>query len=495
MSVRSSTRARMQRPAHRAKGSGVETVLYSQYDNAGANSSNSQDFESGFATFTDELADDFVVPGGQTWSVQTVDAQGVYFNGSGPALSFNVRFYNDSSGMPGSLVQSLLGQPFTVASNDFTINLTSPVSLPAGHYWMSVQARMDFGVGGEWGWTDRTVTGNDAAMWQNPGGGFGVCPTWTLKTTCIPTASGPDQVFSLSGTTGSTAPPDYSISAGTGSIVPGTTFVTGSDCDDCIETIATPFPVNVFGSSYSSINASSNGNLQFTTSNTAFTNCCLPGSAMGVMIAPFWDDLYSVNAGMGIYTITTGSAPNRTFYVEYRSQFFPGSGSANFEVAFDEATGRISLIYGSITSDTSATVGLQASGTGPKREFSCNTAGNVPSGRQVDYTPTADYATDIQRGQAIIPGVDDSGNHCDDCATAISLPFPITVYGTPYSSANVDSNGTLQFTTSASQFTNGGLPARAATVRCSRTGTTSTRSTRAPASTRPRPGPRRTASS
>ena len=38
-----------------------------------------------FPTFSSDLADDFIVPGGQTWNVQSIDADGVYFNGTGPA--------------------------------------------------------------------------------------------------------------------------------------------------------------------------------------------------------------------------------------------------------------------------------------------------------------------------------------------------------------------------------------------------------------------------
>ena len=374
-------------------------MLYSQYDNPGANASNSQDFETSNDAFDDELADDFVVPASTTWNIQTVDASGVYFNGPGPAASFNVRFYADSSGAPGALAAARLAQPYTNTSGDFTITLSSPVSLTAGTYWMSVQARQDFTPNGEWGWTDRTVQSNNGAMWQNPGGGFGVgCTTWTPKTTCIAGNSGPDQVFSLSGTSGSSGASDYSIEAKTGSITPGATFATGSNCDDCTVAITPPFPVNVFGTTYTSFNASSNGNLQFSTNvGSDFTNSCLPSGNHGVMVAPYWDDLYAVNAGNGIYTTTTGSAPNRVFYVEYRTQYFPGSGTANFEVAFSEATGQVSFIYGTMTSDTSGTIGAQAAGTGPSREFSCNTAGNVPSGREVDYNQSPDYANNLQR--------------------------------------------------------------------------------------------------
>ena len=73
---------------------------------------------------------------------------------------------------------------------------------------------MDFGTQGEWGWTDRTVSLITPAAWQNPGGGFGVCPTWVPKlAVCIPTAGGPDQVYRLNGTTGGGGTPTPTPSA------------------------------------------------------------------------------------------------------------------------------------------------------------------------------------------------------------------------------------------------------------------------------------------
>ena len=42
--------------------------------------------------------------------------------------------------------------------------------------------------------------------------------------------------------------------------------------------------------------------------------------------------------------------------------------------------------------------------------------------------------------------------------TPITLPFPVYIYGTPYTSANVDSNGTLQFGSPVSIFSNTCLP-------------------------------------
>src|SRR6266487_3777676 len=182
-----------------------QVVLYDQYDNASSVASLSSTFTD-FPTFSSDLADDFVVPGGQTWNVQSIDADGVYFNGPGPAASFNVFFYANSGSLPGTQVFSATNQPFTQSGSTFTVNLPSPAVLTAGTYWVEIQANMTFNPNGEWGWTDRTVQSNNPAAWQNPGGGFGMCPTWTVKTVCIPTAGGPDQVYRLNGTIGGGTP-------------------------------------------------------------------------------------------------------------------------------------------------------------------------------------------------------------------------------------------------------------------------------------------------
>src|SRR6266481_2760379 len=133
-------------------------VLYDQLNNPGTLSTNSQDFETANDAFDDFLADDFVVPGGQTWNITEVDAQGVYFNGAGPAASFHVFIYQNSGGLPGTNVYTAMGQPYVNNAGVFQITLTVPAVLAPGTYWVSVQARQDFAPAGQWGWTDRTVT-------------------------------------------------------------------------------------------------------------------------------------------------------------------------------------------------------------------------------------------------------------------------------------------------------------------------------------------------
>ncbi len=103
-------------------------------------------------------------------------------------------------------VYSALGLVPSDSAGTFTIALTTPAVLPAGTYWVSVQAAMDFSAGGQWGWTERTVQSNSASAWQNPGGGFATsCTSWgrALRPACVGTE--PDLVYRLSGTIGGAA--------------------------------------------------------------------------------------------------------------------------------------------------------------------------------------------------------------------------------------------------------------------------------------------------
>jgi len=257
-----------------------QVVLYDQYDNAGGSASLSATFTD-FPTFSSDLADDFVVPGGETWNVESIDADGLYFNGPGPATDWNVFIYTDSGGLPGTQVYSTLNQPVTVVGTTLTIKLTPAAVLSAGTYWIEIQANMTFGTQGEWGWTDRiTQTGNSAAF-QNPGGGLGVCPSWTAKLTCIPTATGPDQVYRINGTTGGGGNcTDYTLALDTATFVPGVDDL-GLDCDDCGADVVLPFTVHLYDQDFTSVHVGSNGHATFGTFSDSFGITCSPFGIAG----------------------------------------------------------------------------------------------------------------------------------------------------------------------------------------------------------------------
>lgn len=178
-----------------------QTVLYDQYNNAGANVTLSDFFSDILlANFSADLADDFVVPAGQTWAVQSIDADGTYFVAGEPATDWNVFFYSDNAGLPGAQVYNVTNQPVHRNGTTFTINLPTPAMLSPGTYWVEVQANVGT-HGGQWGWTNRTVRSNSAASWQNPGGSFGFCQSWSRRAAdCRIDPAAPDQVYRLNGT-------------------------------------------------------------------------------------------------------------------------------------------------------------------------------------------------------------------------------------------------------------------------------------------------------
>ena len=179
---------------------GPQVVLYDQYDNGGPNATRSTSF-SDLPDFSTDLADDFVVPAGQTWNVQSIDADGSYLYGPGPANGWNVFIYADNAGLPGAQIFSATNQPVVVIGTTFTVNLATPAILSAGTYWIEIQANMTFTPQGEWDWTDRMLQANSGSAIRNPGGAVGCGTDWIRKIFCVESMD-PDQVFRLSGTIG-----------------------------------------------------------------------------------------------------------------------------------------------------------------------------------------------------------------------------------------------------------------------------------------------------
>jgi hypothetical protein len=54
------------------------------------------------------------------------------------------------------------------------------------------------------------------------------------------------------------------------------------------------------------------------------------------------------------------------------------------------------------------------------------------------------YITSSGTG-SIVSALIDTGNHCDNCLTQITFPFPVTFYNSTFTQAYVSSNGNLQF--------------------------------------------------
>jgi hypothetical protein len=163
----------------------------------------SQDFETAYDAYDAQAGDDFVIPAGETWTIDYVAVLGS-FSIAGPGQTVNIEFYADSGGLPGAAVCSYPGVvPLDVNDPNFAANLPTDCVLTAGTYFVSVQGQLDYGTSGQWFWTQNGSSNGYAWVFRNPLNGFGTgCVTWTDGTTCIPTSLGPDQAFLLGGTGG-----------------------------------------------------------------------------------------------------------------------------------------------------------------------------------------------------------------------------------------------------------------------------------------------------
>ena len=180
-------------------------VLYDQYDNNTGTA-----FESNFhaddASFVDYMADDFVVPGGETWTITEVDAMGIQFGVGG--ATFNVQFYtNGATNLPDVLVYDTNNGTYTTNGVDFVITIP-PAILTSGTYWVMVQGNGSNNPFNSWFWQGRSVQSNDTAAWQQPGNAYGRnCIAWERKPICFSEVPDDfDQVFRLVGTTGGGTP-------------------------------------------------------------------------------------------------------------------------------------------------------------------------------------------------------------------------------------------------------------------------------------------------
>jgi len=145
--------------------------------------------------------------------------------------------------------------------------------------------------------------------------------------------------------------------------VAGRTFVSGVDdignhCDNCSTAIALPFQVTLYDQVYTMATAGSNGQLTFGAAYDNFDVTCSPfgNTAATYVMAPYWADQCTTGCGTtactgcGIFTTTTGNAPNRIFYVEFRTQYSNQTTTLlDYEIAlFENGTPPFQYVYGNI---------------------------------------------------------------------------------------------------------------------------------------------------
>ncbi len=221
----------------------------------------------------------------------------------------------------------------------------------------------------------------------------GTLPTATRTSTATQTAT-VTQTPTAANTATATATSNpclvYAIAATTATIVPGTTDV-GNHCDDCNSPITLPFPVTLYGQTYTTASVSSNGQLNFGAPDSGYANTCLPDAATTYSIFPYWDDQLTDAAGSGIFTATVGS----TFYIEWRTTLFSGGTPENYEVVLTQGSPNFQVVYGAgITDSAGETIGVQDAGLNPFTQYKCNTAGGpVTPGLALNFSVNCGTAT------------------------------------------------------------------------------------------------------
>ena len=202
----------------------------------------------------------------------------------------------------------------------------------------------------------------------------------TLATPAHAAGGGPDGGgYFYTNSTGAVAydATPFTTALATATVLPETVSGTDDGCD----TFALGFSFTYYGTAYTSMYACSNGILSPGVINTSYSNMELAANS-GAMIAPFWDDLHTGNAGDVRY-YTSGTAPNRTTTVVWNQVAHISVGATgdyiSFAVRLYETSNNIVFFYNDVSfgspsynSGLSATAGID--GGGSQTQLGYNTA-------------------------------------------------------------------------------------------------------------------------
>lgn len=177
------------------------TTIYNQAD-PGSSDVISQQFESTNSTKTTNVADDFTVPVGKRWSIESVSAVGTLVGSIQPTI-FNVTFYtNSGTNLPETVVHTET-VVLSAGSTNPTLPLAAPLLFSSGTYWVSIQAVLNSTTQGSWFWKIYNAFDNYGSPFavKNPGNGYGFpcLVNWATYATCTGTKY-KDLQFKLTGT-------------------------------------------------------------------------------------------------------------------------------------------------------------------------------------------------------------------------------------------------------------------------------------------------------
>ncbi|MFJ3204269.1 S8 family serine peptidase [Streptomyces sp. NPDC086989] len=166
--------------------------------------------------------------------------------------------------------------------------------------------------------------------------------------------------------------------------------------DNTTERVDLPFPVPLYGKTYGQAWIGTNGTVSFGGNNTGDINGDLPSTATpNAALYPFWDDLVvgAAGSGSGVFTAVTGTAPHRTYVIEWRdvAHWSAQSDKFSFSAAISEDGTVVYTYKGTggtgIKGGSTATVGVEnATGTDAFK-YSFNQAG-ITDGLAIAFRTT-----------------------------------------------------------------------------------------------------------
>lgn len=208
----------------------------------------------------------------------------------------------------------------------------------------------------------------------------------------------------------------------------------GLRADDGFVSLALPFPFDFYGTAYETVQAGSNGVLQFGRQSAGYWNECLddgPIPGLGDAIMPYWDDLDLSLAGR-LETELVGVAPNRAFVIEWESAPPYGAGrdaGVTFAVHLLEGSNDVLFFYRNVTTvvgenGRSATIGLQSEAAGISLQFSCNQPA-VSNGASLRFAypaaPNRDVARTASLPQPILAAAPQAKGEVADLIETLNL--------------------------------------------------------------------------
>ena len=248
---------------------------------------------------------------------------------------------SSASGPVANAVVTITGTPIPATTTDANGNY-SFATVPNGTYTVTVTAGGCFGAASQSVTVDGTTTQNFTLPQRGDSFGY----------TCVIEGAG---------------------------YVEGDTPLTLTG-DDASRLVPLPFAFNFYGTSYSQAFVSTNGNLNFLALNSTFTNTAIPAAAApNAAIYAMWDDLNVISGTGSMWTKTSGTAPNRSFLIEWRNvNFFATTLMVDVQTQLNE-DGSIVTRYRNLGADpreqgNSATVGIENANGTVALQYSFNTA-------------------------------------------------------------------------------------------------------------------------